>query len=262
MRSKYCFSAFVIMFIFFQAKAQYAMFLKQGNITFERKVNTLALMEEKNKDGDNSWVQQYIDAYKKAGYQFTTTQFNLAFNGNKTLYTPVIDNTPKSGPNDWTSVANNNTVYTDLSKEESVALKTVFDDRFLVTDSTRKIHWKITDELRDIAGLPCRRANAIIMDSVYVVAFYTTEILTSGGPESFSGLPGMILGVALPHEHVTWFATKVSVNPPVTETQLVPPAEKRVKAVSKKEFLGELQNSLKDFWNKNAAPMIIQNAML
>jgi GLPGLI family protein len=48
-----------------------------------------------------------------------------------------------------------------------------------------------------IAGFNCRRANAMIMDSIYVVAFYTDEILTTGGPESFSGLPGMILGVAL-----------------------------------------------------------------
>ncbi len=47
------------------------------------------------------------------------------------------------------------------------------------------------------------------MDSIYVVAFYTDEILTTGGPESFTGLPGMILGIAIPHEHVSWFATKV-----------------------------------------------------
>lgn len=50
----------------------------------------------------------------------------------------------------------------------------------------------------------------MIKDSIYVVAFYTDEIAVSGGPESFSGLPGMILGVALPHDHINWFATKVT----------------------------------------------------
>ena len=79
----------------------------------------------------------------------------------------------------------------------------------LVKDSIRKITWKITDEYRDVAGFSCRRANAIILDSIYVVAFYTNEIHISGGPESFRGLPGMILQVALPHENVTWKATKV-----------------------------------------------------
>jgi GLPGLI family protein len=31
------------------------------------------------------------------------------------------------------------------------------------------------------------------MDSVFIVAFYTDQIVTSGGPESFNELPGMIL---------------------------------------------------------------------
>jgi hypothetical protein len=39
--------------------------------------------------------------------------------------------------------------------------------------------------------------------------FIPESITTSGGPESFTGLPGMILGLAIPHEHITWFATKV-----------------------------------------------------
>ncbi len=32
------------------------------------------------------------------------------------------------------------------------------------------------------------------------------------GPESFHGLPGAILGVALPHHHVSWFASRVNTN--------------------------------------------------
>ena len=47
------------------------------------------------------------------------------------------------------------------------------------------------------------------MDSVYVIAFYTDQITTTGGPESFNGLPGMILGVAIPRINTTWFATKL-----------------------------------------------------
>ena len=107
-------------------------------------------------------------------------------------------------------VSQNNTIFTDLQTKTSIDQKMVFEDFFLVKDSTRKIKWKITDETREIAGFTCRRANAIVMDSIYVVAFYTEKIPISGGPESFSGLPGMILGLALPHENITWFATKVT----------------------------------------------------
>jgi GLPGLI family protein len=42
------------------------------------------------------------------------------------------------------------------------------------------------------------------VDSVYIVAFYAEDIHVSSGPESFTGPPGMILKLSLPHEHVIW----------------------------------------------------------
>src|SRR5690606_26879032 len=50
----------------------------------------------------------------------------------------------------------------------------------------------------------------VIYDTIYVVAFYTDEILLRGGPEGFGGLPGTILGLAIPRYNTTWFATKVN----------------------------------------------------
>ena len=109
-----------------------------------------------------------------------------------------------------------------------------------------QIKWKITDETRVIAGFNCRRANGIMMDSIYIVAFYTDEILTTGGPESFSGLPGMILGVALPHEHITWFATKVEAVP-VSEAALIPPA--KGKKVTNAALYETINSRMKDWGN-------------
>jgi GLPGLI family protein len=142
--------------------------------------------------------------------------------------------------------AQDNVIYSDLANEKSASQKKAFEDVFLVQDTLRRIKWKITDETRPIAGFTCRRANALIMDSIYVVAFYTDEILTSGGPESFSGLPGMILGVALPHEHVTWFATKVEAAS-VSDTQLTAPV--KGKKVNNAALLQTIKSSLKD-WGK------------
>jgi len=59
--------------------------------------------------------------------------------------------------------------------------------------------------------LECRKAVGILFDTVTVFAFYTDEIVISGGPEGINGLPGMILGVGIPRLHTTWFATKVSI---------------------------------------------------
>jgi GLPGLI family protein len=124
----------------------------------------------------------------------------------------------------------------------------VFETNFLVQDSLTKINWRITSDTRTIAGIECRKAIGKIMDSVYVIAFYTDLILSSGGPESFTGLPGMILGIAIPRINTTWFATKIElIN--VTDTDLVPPV--KGKKTNYKDLFQQLKKSTKD-WGRDA----------
>jgi len=217
--------------------AQNSHFITEGKIEFERKLNLHSQFND-----DNAWSAEY----KKSIPQFKTTYFNLLFNNNKTLYQPgreVAENNKL-----WEQPAEENIVYSDLDKQQMISQKKIFEKTFLITDSTRKIQWKITDEKRTIAGFECRRANALIMDSVYIVAFYTDEIVTTSGPESFSGLPGMILGVAIPHEHITWFATKLTAIP-IKETDFKIPV-KGVK-LNNNTLKETLKSSLKD-WGKYA----------
>jgi GLPGLI family protein len=170
----------------------------------------------------------------------------LSFANNKTLFTPIEPETQSSGG--WFGngplTTQVNTVFTDLNTNTAITQKNVFEEVFLVKDSTKRIKWKITGESREIAGYSCRRANGLILDSIYVVAFYTDEIPVSGGPESFTGLPGMILGVALPHENVTWFATKVT-DVPIEDKTLVPP--KKGKPVNNKELHDKLVSVMKNW---------------
>jgi len=94
-----------------------------------------------------------------------------------------------------------------------------------LTDSIRKIEWRITNDTRDIAGFECHKAVGKILDSVYIIAFYTDQITTSGGPLSYCNLPGMVLGVAIPRCNLTIFATKVEFTEPRPE-KLMPPIPK------------------------------------
>ena len=227
----------VCLFITTSLKSQNTIFLSQGRIEFEKKVNLYAQVDDED---DDTWK----DLMKKMMPQFKVTYFDLEFNGNKTLYKPGRENTDNNRI--WQQPAEDNTVFTNLTDSMSTTQKNVFEQTFLLHDSTRKIKWKITDETRNIAGFNCRRANALVMDSIYVVAYYTDQITTTGGPESFNGLPGMILGLALPHEHITWFATKVYTEN-ITDTQLVPPA--KGKKTTSSALLITLQDLMKD-WGK------------
>jgi GLPGLI family protein len=224
--------------------AQNARFPEQGTIEFERNTNMYAIIQKKISKADDQWGARMFDEYKKANPQFKILKSTLYFSKDKTLFKPHEDAAPTSymaqGP-DMTQI---NTIYTDLTTQMQTTRKSVFEDTFLVKDSTRTINWKITSETREIAGYMCRRANAIIMDSIYVVAFFTDQIPVSGGPESFSGLPGMILGVALPHDNISWFAKTVT-DQTLQTNVIVPPS--KGKQTDQKGFLLTMKDVMKNW---------------
>jgi GLPGLI family protein len=238
-------------------------FVSDGTIEFEKSVNMYTVIK-KQVDMDKGSQVFYIpmfEQFKKTNPQFKTLKSTLSFTKDKTLYEPVpsADNkymnlVPSVVP---ALVEQNSTIYTDLAANSSINQKVVFDQAFLVKDNARKIIWKITDETRDIAGYSCRRANGIMLDSVYVVAFYAIAIPVSGGPESFSGLPGMILGVALPHDNVTWFATKVS-------EKILPPLKvpAKGKAVNNKELEATLNAGIKNRGTAEQVQMMMKALLL
>jgi len=222
-------------------RAQHAHFTTSGTIEFERRTNAYALIGKAINKDNEAWMQPAFDYYKKNSPQFKVLTAKLVFADNKTLYTPNDADIPTNLlMNDSPMLNQYNTIFSDLAGQSLVDQKKVFEQTYLVKDSLRKIKWKITDETRDIAGYTCRRANGIYLDSIYVVAFYTTRIPVPGGPESFNGLPGMILGVALPHENVTWFATKVTEGS-VAQANIVAP--KKGKPTNDKELWKTLQEA-------------------
>src|SRR5690606_9100969 len=157
------------------------------------------------------------------------------FDGTKTKFWPQDNQAASSGGffGGDPSIDIGSTIVSDLLAQQSTSQKSIYEETYLITDSLRQIQWRFTNESREIAGYECRRANALIVDSIYVVAFYTDQIQGSGGPESFTGLTGMILWVALPHENESYFATKVD-DRPVSAKELAAPTNG--KAVNYREL--------------------------
>lgn len=210
------------------AFAQHASFVTGGTIEFEKTINMFATqkLDMGGKPTPNA-IQSY-EHYKITHPQFKKLTSTLIFNTDKSLYTPADSPDNKKTWGESPMGMQCNTVYMDLGKKTTILQKDIYGTNFLLQDSTRKIKWKLTNETREIAGYMCRRANGVTADSaVYVVAFYTDKIWVSGGPESFSGLPGMILGVVLPHLNVTWYATKVT-TVAVPAATIMPPKKGKV----------------------------------
>ncbi len=224
--------------------AQSAKFVTTGTIEYQRRVNTYQVIPyQLHKDADArmkaNW-QQALDQFKKTLPQFATFNSTLSFSNNKMLLTPIKPVAPYQSFQLNPLTAESNTIYTDLTSGTIVMEKDAMGEQFLVKDNMRQVKWRITDETRDILGYTCRRANGLVSDSIYVVAFYTDKIRVSGGPELFSGLPGMILQLNIPHENVSWTATKITEGTPAKP--IAPPT--KGKATDTKTLLSTIKKGM------------------
>ncbi|TKC12411.1 GLPGLI family protein [Pedobacter polaris] len=191
----------------FNSKCQNRGIIESGTIEFERSENVYFYLDNYygTLEGD---MKKYADEYKNNNPKFKLTSFVLEFDINQSVFIPKSNSELKI---DFLSqYSSENNVRMDFRKQTYNAQKNILGVNYLLNDPIKKINWKLTGETREIAGFLCRRANGLVSDSIYVVAFYTDQIIPKGGPESFAGLPGMILGIALPNEHITWFAKNYS----------------------------------------------------
>jgi len=212
-----------------------------GKIVFERRENTAA------------WINSNFNS-TKIDTSFKTQNFSCSFKGRESFYAPGDENKGSQANLFNFGIAQRNTKYINLTSRTEKCIKQIIDDEYLINDTLRTIKWKITSDIREIAGFQCRKATAVILDSIYVVAFYSDKILFPGGPESFTGLPGMILGVAIPRLHTTWFATKVTPGE-VKDEELKPPTRgKKITVKEYQELVKEIKFKFKEFYGLIKTP--------
>lgn len=83
-------------------------------------------------------------------------------------------------------------VYTDLKNKQITEQKEFMDRMFLLDIPVESHKWKFTGMQKKILDMPCLQAVTIEGNDT-VTAWYTTAIPVNAGPQTFSGLPGMIL---------------------------------------------------------------------
>lgn len=215
-------------------------FISAGKIEYEMKKNQHKQLEDEE-NAESEWIKEL----KKNMPKFVVETYSLSFNENKSVYRLEKENADNKYL--WGGKpSETDNIIKDVQYQKVSIQREVYERTYLVQDSIRQLDWRITDETRDIAGFECRKAVTKICDSVYVVAFYTDQIPVSSGPESFGGLPGMILGLAVPRLAMTWFATKLELAEP-TSQQLSP-----VQKGKKSDWKGietDMKKALKD-WGK------------
>lgn len=230
--------------VLFSANAQ-TQFIMKGRVEYEKKINQFKSIEGKE---DNIWYKEMM----KVSPKFVNDVYELRFDAKKSVYKLAKENTDNKYIMWGSKPSETDGIVQDMENKSLSAQKDIFENTYLIKDSLRKLEWRITNEIRDIAGFECRKAVTKICDSVYVVAFYTDQIPVSSGPESFGGLPGLILGLAVPRLYTTWFATKLELTDP-SDAQLNP--AQKGKKVTREQLFAELRKGMQD-WGKEGEKRI------
>lgn len=224
-------------FLFFKGEAQH--FISKAVIEYEVKANVKKTM------GNGV----FADMIKDKMPELKTAYYTLTFANDRSIY--KFDHWNDKMPEflkRWNQSEENNIWYYNYSSGKCDIQKNINGTNLPIADSIPKLNWKLSNENRMIAGFNCRKAQAILFDSVYVFAFYTEEIMLPGGPASFHGLPGTILGVTVPRLYTSWIATKVNVTS-VNENAIKPLVQK--KSMDYKQLEAVMKENTKDWYSSD-----------
>ncbi len=122
------------------------------------------------------------------------------------------------------------TMYKDKRRLDHIQMlgkSFVFDDEMI------KYKWKILNEIKEVAGFVCMKAETYdSTKSQKIAAWFTSEIPTSLGPEGFGGLPGLILEIDKNDGQSIVTATKIQLDSITTPIKI--PKKKGKKTTNKK----------------------------
>ena len=273
-------SVFAVLFVFTVSNAQKDF---QGMAIYESKTSTSDFKKrfEGNKDITPEMAKMIEERMKK----MSEKTFVLNFDKNASIYKEEekldAPGTQGGGMKMFGSMmGGGGTFYKNVKEKAYLVDKEFMGKEFLVKDSLQKIKWKMEGETREIGGYMCMKATAVrpasktdfrnfrpkekkegektddkktnfmtdveLPKDINITAWYTPEIPVNQGPESYWGLPGLILEVN--DGKTTIICSKVVMN--IKEKAEIK-APTKGKEISQKEYDETVVNKMNEFREMN-----------
>jgi len=208
----------------------------QGTITFNRKTDWISIMSKlpyvSQEEVDRmtlTWGNN--DDNKGQNYE-------LFFKDNKSLFTQKEEES--DGSYSWRQAKF--VLIRDHEAKKIKDMKEELGKTFLIEEDLSKVKWKILNEIKEIEGYLCMKAetkNEIKDQTIH--AWFTNSIPISAGPEGYNGLPGMILEIDINEGDAVITATDVDLTTPIGKL----PVPKKMKG--KKTTYSELNGRIEKF---------------
>jgi GLPGLI family protein len=194
-------------------------------------------------------------------------KLEVLFGNNQMLRRALEDNTMNDFPSNEGGVqirafgmGDDDITWLNFADGRKVEQKEFATKQYLVTDSVRKLSWKLTGETKNILGYACQQAvttrlskrsminmdNGVmtkkeVPDTSQVIVWFTPAIPVSAGPDYEGQLPGLILQVDI-NGNTTYNAIEVSQKADVAAIK----EPKKGKKVTTDEFNKERDKAMED----------------
>jgi len=242
--------------------------VKEGKILYERTMQLQIRIAD-----DNPAMQNMIPKERK-------DRFELLFAEGKSLWQPVEDEnqgddmTFGDGGNQMRMVfrmpGSDDITYHNINDGKKVEQRELGGKTFIIADSIRKLNWKIAGETKVILGRNCMKATSQrmqesfrmtmdngeakrekVMDTMNIVAWFTSEIPGSFGPEMYQGqLPGTILEIDINNGRNSFKAIEIS--PKVDVAKVKEPS--KGKKATPEEFTKEREKMMQEMMQNGGGP--------
>ena len=179
----------------------------EGVVTYERKTywtkiyNRMTYLSQEQKDRiAQTWKNDEENKEK----------MKLTFNQNASVYTYVNEmGSTEDGRFTWRN--QELLLYRDFEKEQKTDIIEMLGKTYIVDDSLHTPTWKIGNQIKDVAGYICMRADTEDpIKKQKITAWFAQDVPVPAGPERYNGLPGVILELNLNDGDVVIEATSVA----------------------------------------------------
>ena len=135
----------------------------------------------------------------------------------------------------------------------------LIDKTFIIKDDEPKLPWKLSTEQKEILGYTCCKATAT-MEEREVEAWFTTALAVPSGPDSYYGLPGMILEVNSKSEAGARKIIATAINEKTLEKDLIvaPNKGKKVNSDQFRKIVEEKTKEMQEQMGGRNGTMIIR----
>ncbi len=132
--------------------------------------------------------------------------------------------------------------YVDFEDGSVTETREFMERTFLVKEKRPAYEWRIADEQRELLGYVVHKATTV-HDGAPVEAWFAPQIPVQAGPETFGGLPGLILMVSIDDGDTVYLATGVDLTG-LDEGDIRPPEDGN--RVSRDEWERVVADKLKE----------------